>query len=71
MSWAAVRERIENLAAEEELAKLGIQVKEDYADIFSPLPHINDMPDKITCKIELVDASKTIASCSYNCPRKF
>lgn len=71
MSWAAVQERIENLAAEEELAKLGIKVKEDYADIFSLLLHINNMPDKITCKIELVDASKTIASCSYNCPRKF
>ncbi len=68
---AAVRFRIKDLAAQEEFEKLGIKVKEDYADVFSPLPHIDDMPDKITCKIELVDASKTIASRSYNCPRKF
>ncbi len=59
---AAVCSWIECLAAQEELDKLGIKVKEDYAEVFSPLPHIDDMPDKITCKIELVDASKTIAS---------
>lgn len=68
---AAVHLWIECLAAQEELDKLGIKVKEDYAKVFSPLPHIDDMPDKITCKIELVDALKTIASCSYNCPCKF
>ncbi len=68
---ATVCECIEHLAAEEELTKLGVKIKQDYADVFAPLPHIDDMPEKITCKIELVDASKTIASHSYNCPRKF
>lgn len=68
---ATVHFHIENLATQEELEKLGIKAKEDYTDIFSPLLHIDDMLDKITCKIELVDASKTIASCSYNCFHKF
>ncbi len=68
---AAVRTRIESLAAQEELEKLGADVKELYNDVFSPLPHVDEMPDKITCNIQLVDATKTIASRSYNCPHKF
>lgn len=68
---AAVRKHIECLAAQEKLEELRIKVKQDYADVFAPLLHIDDMPDKITCKIELMDMSKTIASQLYNCPRKF
>ncbi len=68
---AAVRTRIENLAVQEELEKLGTDIKELYKDVFSPLPHVDEMPDKITYNIQLVDATKTIASRSYNCPCKF
>ncbi len=68
---AAIHTCIENLAALEELDKLGIQIKDDYKNVFTPLPHVDEMPDKITCNIQLVDTGKTIASHSYNCPRKF
>ncbi|KAF8235816.1 hypothetical protein L208DRAFT_1159344, partial [Tricholoma matsutake] len=46
-------------------------VKSHYADVFEPIPHVNEMPDTVHCKITLKDASKTISTHSYSCPRKF
>lgn len=68
---AAVRERIELLAAEEKLLALGNDLKAEFADVFSPLPHVDVMPVTETCRLELIDAHKTIATRSYACPRKF
>jgi hypothetical protein len=68
---AAIRIRIEQLAAEQELEKLDMQTKERYADVFRPIPHIDEMPDTVLCKINLKNASKMIETRSYSCPRKF
>ncbi len=67
---AAVRERIECLTLVEHCSKLEIDVKKTYEDIFQPLPHVDEMPDRVTCKIELKNAEKTITGRSYACPRK-
>jgi hypothetical protein len=68
---AAIRIRVEQLAAEQELSKLDAKVKEKYSDVFRPIPHVDEMPDTILCKINLKDASKTIDTRNYSCPRKF
>jgi hypothetical protein len=68
---AAVRERVEQLSAQEKLAKLNNEVKETYANVFRPIPHVDDMPDTVRCKISLKDASRLITTRSYSCPRKY
>ncbi|KAF8237394.1 hypothetical protein L208DRAFT_1516766, partial [Tricholoma matsutake] len=55
----------------DQLEKLGSDIKESYADIFKPIPHVDEMPSLVLYKINLKDASKTITMRSYSCPRKF
>lgn len=68
---AAVQEHIECLAIIDHCSKLEVDIKKSYEDIFQPLPHVDEMPDKVTCKIELKNAEKSITSRSYACPCKF
>ena len=44
---------------------------EEYKDVFDPLPHYDDLSDKIPCRVILKDALKTITTCSYSCPHKY
>jgi hypothetical protein len=46
-------------------------LREEFKDVFDPLPHYNDLSHEIHCKVNLRDASKTIKACLYSCPRKY
>jgi hypothetical protein len=59
---AAIHGRIEQLAAEEHLAKLNLKVHKRYADMFKLILHVNEMPDAVQCKIKLKNAEKTITT---------
>jgi hypothetical protein len=59
---AAIRGCIEQLAGEEHLAKLNLKVHETYADMFKPIPHVDEMPDAVQCKIKLKNTEKTITT---------
>ena len=62
---------IECLMAGEKLIKLGEDVKTCYVDVFSRIPHINDMPKDVYARIKLKDTTKSIMTQSYNTPRKY
>jgi len=68
---AAVRLRIEVLAAQEELQKLGDQMKCEFKDVFSEIPHIDELPTDVYCCIKLKDASKSVQTRTYSTPRKY
>ncbi|KAJ3871000.1 hypothetical protein F5051DRAFT_316362, partial [Lentinula edodes] len=68
---ASIRQRIENLAYIDTLRAHEDTLKEKYSAIFEPIPHVDDLPSSVTAKIQLIDASKSISSRSYRCPRKF
>jgi len=68
---AAIRVRVEQLAGEEQLERLGSEIKLLYADVFKPIPHVDEMLSSVLCKISLKDANKTISARSYSCPCKF
>jgi hypothetical protein len=53
------------------LEKLDCEIKKTYADVFKPIPHVDEMPNTVLCKINLKDATKTIETRNYSCPRKF
>lgn len=68
---AAIHVQIEQLAVKDHLDKLVLNIKRSYADVFKPIPHVDQMLDSVLCKIMLKDASKTICTWSYSCPCKF
>jgi hypothetical protein len=48
-----------------ELEHLGIQIKDEFKDVFSKIPHLNDLPTNVLCRIKLKDASKTVHTRTY------
>jgi hypothetical protein len=68
---AAIRDQIETLNTQEQLDRLSDAVKEKYKDVFSPIPHLDDLPTDVYCHIRLKDATKTFATRSYSIPRKY
>jgi hypothetical protein len=41
---------------------MGKKVKQDFKDVFAPIPHMDDLPTDVFCHIKLKDASKNIAT---------
>ena len=66
-----VRTHIECLVAGEKLIELGEDVKTRYADVFSRIPHINDLLKDVYVRIKLKDATKSITTRSYSTPCKY
>jgi hypothetical protein len=72
LTAVAIRQRVEVLAVQQELLRLGEQIKGKFKDVFHPvLPPIDRLPTNITCRITLKDASKLITTRSYSTPRKY
>jgi hypothetical protein len=68
---ASIRQRIKVVAAQEKLTALGKKVIEIFADIFAPIPHLEELPTDVYCQIHLKDASQSIHTHSYSTPRKY
>jgi hypothetical protein len=68
---AAIRTRIATISILDDLEKRGAQIRQDYATVFKPIPHMNQLPTQFQARIKLKDAEKTIKNRSYSTPRKF
>ena len=66
-----VRDRIDVLVAQEQLAACETALKTEYKDIFEPIPHADELPRNVVAEIQIKDAEKTIKSRSYPSPRKY
>ena len=67
----AVSAAIEFIASKERLAKLEINLKSEFREIFEPIPHVSQLPTKNMARIEIDNAYRTLSSRSYPCPRKY
>jgi len=67
----AMHKHIEGLAAAAELQALGDTLIKEYSDVFAPIPHLDELPTDVYCQIKLKDATQTIKTRSYSCPRKY
>jgi len=65
----AIRQRITELADSQKLLDHGEHIKNKYADLFRPIPHLSELPNDIYCQIKLKDANKQIQTHSYQTPR--
>ncbi|TFY53313.1 hypothetical protein EVJ58_g9521 [Rhodofomes roseus] len=68
---AAVLERVEVLAAQQRLTKLGQDMVSKNKDVFEPIPHAEVLPDDVWCRIQLKEAHKQIVTRTYASPRKY
>jgi Retroviral aspartyl protease len=59
---AAIRSCLEELNAQDQLIQLGELVKTKYKDVFAPIPHLDDLPTDVYCRIKLKDATKTFTT---------
>jgi len=67
----AIRQWIEVLAAQSELLHLHLQIKSEFPDVFSEIPHTDELPTNVYCQIQLKDASKSVQTCTYSTPCKY
>lgn len=69
---AAVRQRIEILASEEQLRSRDAAIKHEFIDRFpADIPHNDSLPSDVLFRIKLKDANKVIQQRGYDCPRKY
>ena len=67
----AVHEWLEELTAQDQLKHMGCEIFNKYKHVFEPIPHVDELPTDVYCRIQLKDASKTIATRSYSSPHKY
>jgi hypothetical protein len=68
---AAIRERITTLSLQDELIKRETKVKLEFAAVFEPLPHVDELPLQPRARIRLKNPEHSIKSRNYPCPRKW
>jgi hypothetical protein len=68
---AAIRSCLEELNAQDQLCQLGESVKNKNKDIFALIPHLNDLPTDMYCRIKSEDTTKTFTTWSYSTPHKY
>lgn len=68
---AAMKNRIEVLASKDKLKEYEEQLKDEFKEIFEPIPHVSMLPTKDVARIHLKDAYKKIATRNYTCPRQY
>lgn len=46
-------------------------MKEEFVDIFSEIPHLDELPTDVYGQIKLKGMSKTVQMCTYSTPHKY
>jgi hypothetical protein len=67
----AIRQCVECLASQDALRLRGEAIKAEFRAVFEPIPHLNELPTDVYCRIQLKDASQRIQTHSYSTPRKY
>jgi hypothetical protein len=68
---AAICKRISSLSLEALLAERENEFCTKFAQVFKPLPHVDELPLELCAHIHLKDSNTTIKSRNYPCPRKW
>ncbi|KAJ2936282.1 hypothetical protein H1R20_g812, partial [Candolleomyces eurysporus] len=68
---AAVNAILRDKAAAVKHAELEQQIFSEYADVFSPPSHVDELPTDVHARIRLKDPDWSMPSRTYSCPRKY
>ena len=60
-----------NVWKQEQLKYMGAEVFQKYTHVFEPIPHVDDLPIDVYCRIKFKDAAKTISIWTYSSPQKY
>lgn len=50
-----------NVWKQEQLKYMGAEAFQKYTHVFEPIPHVDDLPIDVYCRIKFKDAAKTIS----------
>ncbi|KAJ3575561.1 hypothetical protein NP233_g1018 [Leucocoprinus birnbaumii] len=67
----AITTKITNTEEELILAKERAAILNEFQDVFSDIPHVNQLPTDVLAEIRLKDPNFTIKPRVYGCPRKY
>ena len=68
---AAIHDCIKDLTLEQELAHQGANMRKEFAQVFKPIPHVNELPVWPQAHKQLKDPETQIKSHNYPCPHKW
>jgi len=68
---AAIKDTMTLLASKDKLIKLEEDLKNEFKEIFRPIPHISLLPEHDMAKIRVREAYKKISNRNYTCPRQY
>jgi hypothetical protein len=68
---AAIHNRIASLSLENELTKRNDALRKEFAAVFEPLPHVDELPTQPRARIRLKNPDHCIKSHNYPCPQKW
>ena len=66
-----IKSRLEDLTTLSTLAKEEKKLREEFKNLFEPIPHVDDLPTDFMAEIRLKDPTLTVKNRSYPCPRKY
>ena len=47
---------------------MGLEIFDKYKHVFEPIPHVDELPTNVYCRIQLKDATKSITMRTYSSP---
>ena len=68
---AMIRNRIATISYLQDMEKREQKLKSEFATVFEPIPHIDELPTTVLARIKLKEAEKTIRNRTYPSPRKY
>ena len=68
---SAIKSRLETLTPQDKLNQEEKKIREDFKDLFEPIPHVDELPRDFVAEIKLKDPTLTVKARSYPCPRKY
>jgi len=67
----AIKTTLHRLASQDKLDKLEEKIKDEYKEIFRPIPHVSMLPNHDMARIRVREAYKKISNRNYTCPRQY
>ncbi len=68
---AMIRNRIGTISLLQDMDNREQNLKVEFAPVFEPIPHIDELPTTVLARIKLKEVEKTIRSRTYPFPRKY
>ena len=68
---ASVKAQIVEMSENGNYEQLNAELKEEFHQLFEQIPHVEELPNDVYCRVKLKEDVKPMKMRSYQCPRKY